>query len=268
MTCPDTDVLLDLGLDAPADLRAHVASCDACTAELAASMALAASFAEMRAETAPAELIDAVLTTAPLHPTPRATRPRRGDRPARRSRTRRVLWTGVLASLCLTLIVWLVPGTGESPDPTVEMATVALDVQPQPTPVPRESLAPNQTSAPERAAAPIVPPPPGPRAPTASTAEPALPESAEPASTPLSMPDTGSPVAPEPQPEAPAPDSEQIAATTAPADSVAIARDGALLALGLVADAQRVARRSVAAELERIGTTVSDATTTPHVLIP
>ena len=51
-------------------------------------------------------------------------------------------------------------------------------------------------------------------------------------------------------------------------DSVAAARDGALLALGLVADAQVRARRSVARELGRIGDTVVDAAATPHSLTP
>lgn len=261
MSCPDLDTVLDAGFDAPPAVREHVASCPACTAELDAAMALAAGFAEMRSERAPADVVAAALASARETPAPlrRPAAPDRSARPGRRSRP----WIVALAA-CLALAAWLGLGVwlrSAGPDATPAVA--------------------ERVAADERAAPPSPPSPP-PSSPVADAIAPASPNPVSP--TPRAAPPRPRPPAPEPrpaprQPAHPAPvlDGEHVAppermslardglATTTLPDSVAAARDGALLAFSLVADAQRVASRTLTHEAERLGSTLSDAVGSPNL---
>ena len=248
MTCPDLDTVLDAGFDLPADVRAHLASCAACSAELASAAALAAGFAEMRAETAPPGLVDAALAAARAEaasrPAPARRRaPDRAARPAPRRRAPALLAACVLGVLLLAAGVWVLrDGTPRASGDLVAEAPVRTD----------------------RAAAPPAPSAPPPlEGPVAEAQELPAPPAEPTESAPLGPP----PSTPPPAPPVPRPTPAPAVQEASPAfvaevplpDSVAAARDGALLALSLVADAQRVAGRTLTHEAQRLGTALSDA---------
>ena len=257
MSCPDLDAVLDAGFDASPHDRRHLAECSRCADELSAAAALAAGFAEMRAEAVPPDLLDSVLAAAPMADVeaPRLRVARAGDRAPRRADRRWGVLTGALLACAALVAVWLRPGVNA--DRTADLVADQVQVPadpPAPPPSVREPAAPTppdlrpdpptlSESAPLVAPAPDQLPPPSQPADPVPTA-PALPEPTAPAPPPTVQ-------APEPAP--------LVAEAPALPDSVASAREGALLALGLVADAQRSARRSVAGELERLGSTLSDA---------
>ena len=275
MSCPDLDTLLDAGFDAPADVRAHLASCPACADELAAAAALAAGFAEMRTETAPAAVVDAALRQAHA---PRPTTRRAADRGPRRGRSVARRWALAAAALALCAVVAIGLLRGERAPEAPAIAGAAETVEQPPSQTPPDTGAPSAppsvssaappAPAPELPAAPELPPPPAeapsPTLPTAGPPPPAgiAPESAEPR-----RPATSDP-APQPTLDpnelTPAPIAAAATADAAP-DSVAAAREGALLAFSLVADAQRVAGRTITSEAERLGTTLSDAVGAPNL---
>lgn len=253
MSCPDLDTVLDAGFDAPAHVRAHLATCPACAAELEAAAALAAGFAEMRAEAAPPALVDAALTAARSPATgPRPTSRRAPDRLARPSRPRRSL--ALLLAACALGMLMLAAGLWlRSPSSTPVSDAVAA--RPAPTeaapespfsgPRPAAEAAAQEETSPALAALP---------APGTGTARPA--PAPPPAPRQAAPPDE--PAVPETPPRLETPVVELAAAAPLP-DSVAAARDGALLAFSLVADAQRVAGRTITHEAERLGTALSDA---------
>ena len=255
MTCPDIDLVLDDGFDVPADVRAHVASCPACSAEIAAALALAAGFAEMRAEAAPASVIDAALAAARAGG-PRPMPSRSADRPAAPpTRRRRIAALGLAATAALALALWL--------RPAADLATPAPEIaQAAPPEVAREPVANTETvgrdetgppaAATQRADA------------SAPTRDPAVPSAPSP-SVSDAPPPAASSLAPRPTtPGLTLPDDVAQAVP----DSVAAARDGVLLAFGIVADAQRAAGQTLADEIGRLGTTLSDAAQAPHALSP
>ena len=243
LPCPDLDRLVGDAIagrpGADARLDAHAASCAACAAEAACAddsltETLAEPFAGLRAATCPPDVIAAALAEV------RRGAPDRAAAAPPRPRTR--VWIGA-SVLAVALLAALLVRPKMASETASEPPLVAQVGVPKPS----------EPSAPQ----PVAPAPadPVPSAPT--TASPELRPSARPAVDAPGPSRSPQPAAP-PRPEPPDALLDAPVAAATPADSAA-ARADLLLALGIVARAQRAADAAVSAEMQRVSEALAPA---------
>ncbi len=254
--CPDIDRLVDdaaAGVPGAAGrLDAHAASCAACAAEAEAlDDGFGDAFACLREETCPPEVLAAVFAEVGARTRPAPPRaPDRDARPTARPARRRV-WAGALTAAALVALVMFWPRTEA---PLVAVATPAVPTETRPVEMPPVETQPaeSQSTEAQPAMAHVVTEP----ASTRRSVRTALRRARRRADAPRAS--TPHDDAPAPAERLDLPNESNIAETPTPADAAA-ARDELLLALRIVARAQRSADAAVQTEMQRVSSALEPA---------